>query len=210
MIAIVDYKAGNLTSVARALDKFSIPNTITSDAGAIFDAGRIIFPGVGAAGEAMANLRKFGLDGVIREAFRSGKPILGICIGTQVIMDASEENDTECLGLVPGKVSRFPGSLKDADGNALKIPHMGWNQVNWKRSHPVFENIPGGSEFYFVHSYFPVPSGEADVVGQTEYGVPFASAIAKGSLVAVQFHAEKSGTAGLKVLRNFAEWNGRS
>jgi glutamine amidotransferase len=209
MIAIMDYEAGNLASVARALNKLNLPNRITSDYEEILNADRIIFPGVGAAGAAMANLQKTGLDEVIRTAFENEKPILGICVGAQIIMNFSEENETACLGLIPGRVVGFPSQLADANGAPLKIPHMGWNQVEWTRLHPVFGDIPERSEFYFVHSYYPVPRASECVIGSTDYGIRFASAIGLKNLVAVQFHPEKSGTAGLSILRNFSSWDGK-
>jgi len=209
MIAIMDYEAGNLTSVARALNKLNVSNKITSDRQEILNAGQIIFPGVGAAGAAMANLNKAGLDEVIKTAFKLGKPILGICVGAQIILESSEENETTCLGLLPGRVEGFPLGLKDRDGAILKIPHMGWDQVEWTRHHPVFEHIPEKSEFYFVHSYYPVPRASECVIGVTDYGIRFASAIGIKNLVAVQFHPEKSGTVGLRILQNFSTWDGK-
>ncbi len=210
MIAIIDYKAGNLTSVGRALDSLGVENVITSDPLAILDADRIIFPGVGAAGEAMSNLRRLGLDEVIKNVFYEGKPVLGICVGTQVIMEYSEENDTDCLGLVPGRVVKFPASFKDSNGAALKVPHMGWNQVSWKRDHPALRGIASGMDYYFVHSYYPQPADESATLGETEYGVKFTSIIGYRNLIAVQFHAEKSGPVGLQLLKNFSQWDGKT
>jgi len=209
MIAIIDYEAGNLTSVGRALDSLDVEYVITSDPLKILDADRIIFPGVGAAGEAMAQLRKRGLDEVIKNVFYEGKPILGICVGTQVIMDYSEENDTRCLGLVRGKVVRFPVDLKDRNGASLKVPHMGWNQVEWKRDHAVLEGIPSGMDYYFVHSYYPQPEDESTIIGETEYGIPFTSIVGYKNLLALQFHTEKSGPVGLGILKNFSVWDGK-
>ena len=208
MIAIVDYRAGNLTSVARALRSLNVPCVITDRADELRRAERVIFPGVGAAGEAMRNLRDSGLDGCIREIAESGKPLLGICLGTQIIFDYSEEdNRTACLGIIPGGVKRFPEDLKEK-GGPLKIPHMGWNRVQISGKHPLFEGIPGNAEFYFVHSYYPAPSEGSNVVGETEYGIRFASVVSRGSLVAVQFHPEKSGRFGLRILENFSRWEG--
>jgi len=136
-----------------------------------------------------------------------GKPVLGICLGTQVIFEYSEEDDTECLGIVPGSVRRFPPDLQ-ADGKKLKIPHMGWNSVALRRDHPVFSGVPEGAEFYFVHSYYPAPSDEGWTTGWTEYGIRFSAAVARGNLVAVQFHPEKSGRPGLTILANFCRWGG--
>jgi imidazole glycerol-phosphate synthase subunit HisH len=207
MIAIVDYRAGNITSVQRALQHLGEPCEVTHDPGALRAASHIIFPGVGAAGEAMANLRAGRLDEVIGEEVRAGKPVLGICLGTQVIFGYSEENDTACLGIVPGKVRRFPADLQDK-GRLLKIPHMGWNRVDFRGDHPVFKGLPEGAEFYFVHSYYPAPDDERWGIGWTDYGIRFCAAIARGNLVAVQFHPEKSGTPGLKILANFCRWRG--
>jgi glutamine amidotransferase len=209
MIGIVDYRAGNLTSVARALRYLGEDCQITDDPEILSACSHIIFPGVGAAGEAMANLRQRKLDHWINNWVADGIPVLGICLGTQVIFSSSEENNnTPCLDIVPGTVKRFP-ELVDADGRALKIPHMGWNQVDFTRQHPVFRDIPAGAEFYFVHSYYPDPVDDTWVIGQTEYGFTFCSAVARNNLVAVQFHPEKSGRPGLQILANFCRWGGR-
>jgi glutamine amidotransferase len=208
MIAIVDYRAGNLTSVARALQYLNVPCVITDRADELRRADRVIFPGVGAAGEAMRNLKEKNLAVCIRELFESGKPLLGICLGTQVIFEYSEEdNRTPCLGIIPGGVKRFPEGMIEK-GDRLKIPHMGWNRVAFRGDHPLFSGIPGNAEFYFVHSYYPAPSNSSDVAGETGYGIRFASAVARRNLVAVQFHPEKSGRFGLKILENFSRWDG--
>ena len=208
MIAIIDYRAGNLASVARALDHLKQPWVITQDAKVLSRAERIIFPGVGAAGEAMANLRGLGLDGVIREAYASGLPFLGICLGTQIILEYSEENDTSCLGLICGTTKRFRRPLHDRQGRPLKIPHMGWNRVAVaEEAHPVVAGIERDSEFYFVHSYYPDPADTEMVKGRTDYGINFPSLLASGNLVAVQFHPEKSGRPGLRLLENFCRWH---
>jgi imidazole glycerol-phosphate synthase subunit HisH len=207
MIAIVDYRAGNLTSVARALQYLNEPYQITDDPGTLERASHVIFPGVGAAGEAMFYLRQTHLDWCIREYVRAGKPLLGICLGTQVIFEYSEENDTRCLEIVPGSVKRFPMDLRQ-DGQLLKIPHMGWNHVTFRKDHSVFRGLPEDAEFYFVHSYYPAPSDDSWVVGWTDYGLNFCAAIAHRNLVAVQFHPEKSGRPGLQILANFCRWGG--
>jgi glutamine amidotransferase len=207
MIAIVDYRAGNITSVARALQYLGEPCEVTADPATLRRASHIIFPGVGAAGEAMANLGRTKIGETIKEELRAGKPVLGICLGTQIIFATSEENDTACLGIVPGAVRRFPADLQE-EGRLLKIPHMGWNRVAFRRSHPVFKELPEGAEFYFVHSYYPVPDDERWGIGWTDYGIRFCAAIARGNLVAVQFHPEKSGAPGLKILANFCRWGG--
>jgi glutamine amidotransferase len=208
MVGIVDYRAGNLTSVARALQYLSVPCEVTDDPIRLGHCERIVFPGVGAAGEAMAHLRQTGMDRHLRDWMAGGVPILGICLGTQVVLEASEENMTSCLGLVGGVVSRFPAGMADASGKPLKIPHMGWNEVVFTRSHPVFAGIPRGVSFYFVHSYYPVPADEGDVAGWTDYGIRFCAALARKNLVAVQFHPEKSGRMGLQMLANFCGWGG--
>lgn len=209
MIAIVDYGAGNLTSVARALEYIGKSCRVTDDPAILGEASHVIFPGVGAAGDAMQNLRARGLDRWINAWFESGKPLLGICLGTQVIFDYSEENETPCLGLIPGRVKRFPPDMQ-TDGRALKIPHMGWNGVTFTRKHPVFKDIPGEAEFYFVHTYYPDPAAASHVIGETEYGITFCAAVAVRNLVAVQFHPEKSGAPGLKILENFCAWGGEN
>jgi len=205
MIAIIDYKAGNLTSVALALQSIGEAFVITDNIAILNTAERIIFPGVGAAGEAMANLRAKGLDEWLHNWIKQGKPLLGICLGTQIILTLSEENDTNCLGLIAGTTKRFPDNLTD-DRGKLKIPHMGWNNVSLLRQHPVFADIPPAAEFYFVHSYYPAPADEAVILGWTDYGIGFCSVLAQNNLVAMQFHPEKSGRYGLQILRNFCKW----
>jgi glutamine amidotransferase len=207
MIAIIDYKAGNLTSVARALQNIGESFLITDDIKKLEAASHVIFPGVGAAGDAMANLRQKKLDSWLKDWINVGKPLMGICLGTQIILDSSEENDTNCIGLVLGSTKRFPDQLAFA-GQALKIPHMGWNNVEFRRSHPVFQDISPAAEFYFVHSYYPAPSDESTVLGVTDYGIKFCSVLAVKNLVAMQFHPEKSGRPGLQILRNFCKWRG--
>ncbi len=206
MIAILDYEAGNLTSVKRALDKLGLPSIITARPEDVAGAERIIFPGVGAAGATMRALRDSGLGEALTEAVEAGKPVLGICVGCQIIMDSSEENQTACLGLLPGCVKAFPRPLMDAEGNRLKVPHMGWNEVRFIRPHPLFDGVPEGSEFYFVHSYYPEPSRKDVVFGECDYGLTFAAAVGRDNLMALQFHTEKSGRPGLKILDNFARW----
>ncbi len=207
MVAIIDYKAGNITSVARALENIGQKYAITDDERKLKEASHIIFPGVGAAGEAMAYLRKKKLDNALKNCFSSGKPILGICLGTQIVMEHSEENDAECIGLITGSTRRFPERLT-SDGEILKIPHMGWNSVNFKREHTVFAKINPEAEFYFVHSYYPAPSDMDVVLGTTDYGITFCSVLAFKNLVAMQFHPEKSGRPGLQILQNFCAWRG--
>ena len=210
VIAILDYRAGNLTSVARALSFLGFHCDITDSHEVIRNAERIIFPGVGAAGKSMDNLKELGLDVMLRERLAAGIPVLGICVGLQVLFDYSAENDTQCLAILPGQVRLFPSGMHNKNGEVLKIPHMGWNRVAFEPGHPVFDGIPSQSEFYFVHSYYPDPRNPEHVAGKTEYGIDFASAVASQNLVAVQFHPEKSGPPGLRILRNFCERNGKS
>ena len=200
MIGIIDYNAGNITSVARALQNIGQDFVITDDTKKLASASHVIFPGVGAAGEAMTYLKEKKLDVWLKHCLKSGKPLMGICLGTQIILDYSEENDTNCIGLVAGSTKRFPEHLSSA-GAALKIPHMGWNSIIFKRAHPVFQNIAPGAEFYFVHSYYPSPADEAAVLGVTDYGMDFCSVLAIDNLIAMQFHPEKSGRPGLQILR---------
>ncbi len=206
MIGIIDYRAGNLTSVARAIQYLNFKGIISSDPEELKKCDRIIFPGVGAARSAMESLKEFGLDEFLKEAFKKGTPILGICLGTQIIMEESEEDGgTLTLGLIPGKVFRFPDPLI-WKGEVLKVPHMGWNGVQWLRDHPVIKGLDPDFEYYFVHSYFPRPVKEDFILGITFYGISFPSAIAFENLVAFQFHPEKSGRPGLMILKNFCEW----
>jgi glutamine amidotransferase len=207
MIAIINYNAGNITSVARALQNIGQEFVITDDMKILDKASHVIFPGVGAAGEAMAYLREKKLDIWLKSWLSTGKPLMGICLGTQIVLDYSEENDTKCIGLIAGSTKRFPDKLT-SDGQALKIPHMGWNNVTFCCSHPVFQNISSDAEFYFVHSYYPEPSKDAAVLGITDYGIKFCSVLAVRNLVAMQFHPEKSGRPGLQILRNFCAWRG--
>lgn len=205
MVAIIDYKAGNLQSVSNALSKLGYENKITADADEIRNAERVIFPGVGAANSAMKNLKEAKLDVILKEVIASGKPVLGICLGTQIILGYSEEDGgVECLNIIPGKAIRFN---KEED---MKIPHMGWNQVNYDESskHPIFNGLKNNLEFYFVHSFYPAPENSDNVVATTTYGSQkFCCAMQKGNLISTQFHPEKSGDIGLKLLDNFCKWN---
>jgi imidazole glycerol-phosphate synthase subunit HisH len=202
VVVVIDYRAGNITSVVRSLRALGVDGIITEGPEGVLGARRVIFPGVGAAGEAMATLKRRGLDQALQEVFLRGTPILGICLGAQIILDHSDENDTPCLGLIPGRtrpLPRLPG---------LKIPHMGWNRVAFQRPHPVFTGLPNTAEFYFVHSFYPDPADAAMVMGVTEHGLNFPSALAWRNLVATQFHPEKSGRFGLNILENFLAWDG--
>jgi imidazole glycerol-phosphate synthase subunit HisH len=201
MIAIVDYKAGNLTSVARALEFLRHRCEITDQPERIRAAERVILPGVGAAGATMENLQSLGLADVLRDdVARAGKPFLGICIGIQVLLSHSDEDDADCLGIVAGQVRRYPSSL---DGRPLKVPQIGWNRVRQTRAHPVFAGVPDNTHFYFVNSYYPVPDDSAVTIATSDYGITFSAAIARDNVLATQFHLEKSGAAGLKLLDNF-------
>ncbi len=203
MIAIVDYNAGNLTSVKLALDYLGTRSEITRDPERIIAADRVIFPGVGSAGAAMQNIRTLGLADVLRQVVQRGTPFLGICLGTQIIFEASEENGgVQGLGILAGTVKRFQPT-----NPADKVPQIGWNSVMFIKPHPLLKGIESGSEFYFVHSYYPMPADHACVLGETEYtDIRFASVGARDNLVATQFHPEKSGQLGLQLLKNFAAW----
>lgn len=203
MITIVDYEAGNLTSVKRALDYLNIPSTITPDPQKILNAERIIFPGVGHAASAMKVLSQRGLDTALKQAFLLGTPIMGICLGTQIILSHSQEGNTDCLGLIEGNNPKF--CFNDP---LLKIPHIGWNSLALKKRHPMLESIRPDDEFYFVHSYYPQPFDKESVLATCEYGISFPAIICKSNLIATQFHPEKSGPAGLKLLTSFSKWNG--
>jgi len=201
-LVVIDYEAGNLTSVVRSLKALGVAGKVTQDPRVVKDATQLVFPGVGAAGKAMATLQRLGLDQALKDCFQAGIPILGICLGAQIILEHSEENDTPCLGLLPGRTRMLP--LKPG----IKIPHMGWNKVRFLRGHPVFRGLPETAEYYFVHSYYPGPSQENLVLGLTDHGLEFPSAIGRGNLVATQFHPEKSGRYGLQLLKNFLSWDG--
>ncbi len=196
-IGIVDYNAGNLRSVETAMQFLKTDYIVSDNSKILSSSDKLIFPGVGEASAAMKVLKRKGLDKVIIDFVHSGKPLLGICLGCQIILDYSEESDTRGLGIIPGIVKMFK---KQA---GLKIPHMGWNQVIHRGKHPVFAGIPKGASFYFVHSYYPEPSNIESTVAWTEYGINFSSAIAEKNVIAVQFHPEKSGKFGLKLLQNF-------
>ncbi len=212
-IAIIDYGMGNLHSIAKAIEHVAGKQrvVVSSDHPTILAADRVVFPGVGAIRDCIAELKKTGLDDVIREVAQQ-RPLLGVCLGLQALFDESEENDgTACLGILPGRVVRFPRGLQGVDtGISLKIPHMGWNRVTPTHEHPMWSGIPSGSRFYFVHSYHAVPARRDDIAATTEYGHQFASVVAHDNLFAAQFHPEKSQHAGLQLLANFVAWNGDS
>ena len=196
MITIVDYGAGNLRSVVNAINKLGYQPRITNSPSEILNAQVVILPGVGAAADTMKNLRALGLANSIRQFIAEGRPFLGVCLGLQILFTGSEEGGWhECLGIIPGRVRRIPAGLK--------VPHMGWNQVKQRLSHSVFNGVPDEANFYFVHSYYVEPDDSSLVVGETYYGVPICSVLARDNLVATQFHPEKSGEPGLRMYDNF-------
>ncbi|WP_035067941.1 imidazole glycerol phosphate synthase subunit HisH [Nitratidesulfovibrio termitidis] len=202
MLAILDYKAGNQTSVRRALDHLGIPCVITADPAVIAGAHGVIFPGVGAAGQAMNELLTTGLDKVLKDQVQAGKPLLGICVGCQIMLDYSQENDTKALGIVPGECRLFNAAWTEEDGRPIRVPHMGWNRIVQKRPCELLKGIEPEAEFYFVHSYYPAPP-ESYVIATCSYGEEFCAIHGGPGLWAVQFHPEKSGRPGLALLRNF-------
>ena len=196
MIAIVDYGAGNLRSVANAIRVLGYESKITGDPEEILNARAVIMPGVGAAADTMSSLKTMGLVDPIRRFIAEDRPFFGVCIGLQILFDGTEEGGWhECLGIIPGLVRKLPPGQK--------IPHMGWNQVRQKITHPLFKGIPDESNFYFVHSYYVEPDDKSLIAGETEYGIPICSTLIRGNLVATQFHPEKSGQFGLKLYDNF-------
>lgn len=195
-ITIIDYGAGNLRSVVNAISKLGYQAKVTRIPHEVLNAQAVILPGVGAAADTMANLQRLELVSPIRHFIAKGRPFLGVCIGLQVLFSGTEEGGWhECLGIIPGVVRRLPPGLK--------IPHMGWNQVKQRASHPIFRGIPEEANFYFVHSYYATPDDRSLVVGGTDYGIPICSVAAKGNLIATQFHPEKSGESGIKIYDNF-------
>ena len=204
MTLILDYEAGNLASVKRACAHVGMTAEYCADPDQLRRADRVIFPGVGAAGSAMYSLRARGLDEALREVINGGTPVLGICLGMQVSLTHSEENDTATLDLIPGVVRRFAFDQPD-----LKVPHMGWNEVRIVQEHPVLADIQPGDEFYFVHSYFPESQDSKAVLAVTDYEGDFTCAIGKDNYIGTQFHPEKSAQVGLQLLANFATWNGQ-
>jgi glutamine amidotransferase len=203
MIAIVDYNAGNLRSVQRACDAVGIAAAFTQDPSVVAKADKVIFPGIGHAKSAMDTLERIGLREALLEAFGRGTPILGICVGAQLLLDGSEEGPTRGLGLIPGMTRRF--QLSDP---ALKVPHIGWNEVRPTQRHRLLEGLQPGDELYFVHSYYLDASQPANVYAVSDYGGDFCCAIGRDNLFATQFHPEKSGRLGLELLQRFAGWDG--
>jgi len=201
MITIIDYGAGNLRSVANAVTRLGYQPKITSSVNELLDAQAVILPGVGAAADTMESLRALGLADPIRQVIAEGRPFFGVCIGLQVLFTGTEEGGGhECLGILPGRVKRLPPGLK--------IPHMGWNQVKQRLSHPIFDGIPDDANFYFVHSYYVEPEDKSLIAADTDYGMPICSAVIKGNLIATQFHPEKSGESGLRMYDNFIKLAG--
>ncbi len=207
-VAVVDYGMGNLRSVAKAIEHVAPDATlhVTSDPLVVAAADRVVVPGQGAMPDCMRELEARGLrDAVIRAA--AEKPWLGICIGLQMLFDHSEEGEVAGLGVLAGRVARFPHEqMALPDGTRLKVPHMGWNEVQQIKTHSLWQGIPDSSRFYFVHSYYVAPDDDGLVIGRTNYGIPFTSAVARDNIFAVQFHPEKSAEAGLRLLENFMRW----
>jgi len=196
MIAVIDYGAGNIRNVVNAIHKLGYQVTLTNDPDEVISAETVILPGVGAAGDTVLSLKKLNLVEPVRRIIAENRPFMGICIGLQILFTETEEDmGQKCLNVYPGKVKKFPAGRK--------IPHMGWNQVNQKITHPLFEGVPDNSNFYFVHSYYVDPEDVSLVAGTTDYGLEFCSIIVKGNLIGTQFHPEKSGDTGLKILDNF-------
>ncbi|KXJ44928.1 MULTISPECIES: imidazole glycerol phosphate synthase subunit HisH [Marinobacter] len=208
-VAIIDYGMGNLHSVSKAVEHVA-PDTrvlVTDNAELIRSADRVILPGVGAIRDCMAEIRRLGIDELVREV-SADRPLLGICVGMQALMSRSEENGwVDCIDLFQSEV-RFFGDNLTENGERLKVPHMGWNEVRQTMDHPLWHDIPDGDRFYFVHSYYAEAEGNPDIAGCTHYGVDLAAAVARDNIFAVQFHPEKSARAGLQLLKNFTNWTG--
>ncbi len=207
-IAVVDYGMGNLRSVAKALEHVAggRPVVVTADPAVVAAAERVVVPGQGAMPDCMRELNERGLRQAVIDA-AANKPFLGICIGQQMLFEHSEEGDVPGLGILRGQVRRFPADrMRLPDGQKLKVPHMGWNEVRQTKSHPLWHGIADGSRFYFVHSYYVAPDDAACIAGTTDYGIPFTSACARDNIFAVQCHPEKSAQAGLALLANFINW----
>ena len=203
MPVIVDYDAGNVRSVQRACERANMQADISADPETVANADRLIFPGVGSAASAVDTLNNRGLDEAIRYFYETGRPLLGICLGLQILLEHTQEGDKPCLGLIEGACERFK-----FNENSLKIPHIGWNEVEFVRPHPITDSLQSGDEFYFVHSYFAIARQDDHILGKTSYGDrSFCSVIGKDNLFATQFHLEKSGELGLRMLAAFAEWS---
>ncbi|HEX6312573.1 MAG TPA: imidazole glycerol phosphate synthase subunit HisH [Acidimicrobiia bacterium] len=199
MIDVIDYRAGNSPSVVYALERLGLPCRLIGKPEEVLASERLILPGVGAARATLESLAESGLtEPLVERVRRDGVPFLGICIGLQVLFDHSEEEDTPGLGWLSGSVRRFPGTGR--------VPQIGWNEVRAVRSHPLWGGLPERGHFYFVNSYYAAPDDSECVIGTTEYGIEFASVVGRGNVAATQFHAEKSGALGLRILANFAGW----
>ena len=208
LIAVVDYGMGNLRSVAKALEHVAPEHTveITGDAARVDAADRVVFPGQGAMPDCMRHLDESGLRDAVLRAARS-RPLFGVCVGEQMLFDWSAEGGTNGLGVLPGKVLRFPPeAMRAADGARLKVPHMGWNRVHQAREHPIWAGVPDGAFFYFVHSFYVAPADDAITAGRTDYGITFTCAVARDNIFATQFHPEKSAANGLRLYENFVRW----
>ncbi len=212
-VAVIDYGMGNLHSVAKALERVGNGTTVlvTHDHALINKADRVVLPGVGAIRDCMFEIKRLGIDKVVRQVIKDGKPLLGVCVGMQALMTFSDENNgVDCLKILPGHVAYFGDDLHDPkSGVRLKIPHMGWNQVHQTFAHPLWQGIEQDARFYFVHSYYVEPVDIGMIAGSTEYGISFTAAISKANVFATQFHPEKSQHAGLQLYKNFLNWNGR-
>lgn len=195
-VTVLDYGMGNLPSVAKAVERAGGDAVVTAEAEEALKGDALIVPGVGAFGACVGSLRATGLDRAVAAFAGSGRPLLGVCLGMQVLFDWSEEGDVEGLRLLQGQVVRLPAGLK--------VPHMGWNEVTWRRDHPLVAGVPSGTPFYFVHSYICAPAEDV-TVGDVEYGTSFAAAVAKANVFATQFHPEKSGDAGIEIYRNLVK-----
>jgi len=205
VIAVVDYGAGNLRSVAKALARSGLEPEVTGDPAAVCRADGVVLPGVGAFADAVASLRAKGLDRALRESIAAGRPYLGLCLGIQVLFDESEEHGrNRGLGLLPGRVERF--SERDSSERSLRVPHIGWNQVRFRGDHPMLARMPEADCYYFVHSYRVVPTDPEVAAGWADYGGEFAAAVATERIFAVQFHPEKSQSAGKRLLDAYAAW----
>ena len=196
-ISIIDYDSGNLRSVAKALEKYGVDPITTSDSDIILKSDAVILPGVGSAPSAMQALSNRNLIEPIKQYIALGKPFFGICLGLQLLFNKTDEGNSDCLGIISGNVRQL--------SSGLKVPHMGWNSIDIKKTHPILEGIPSGEFFYFVHSYFVVPQESGDITATTDYGEVFCSIYAKDNLIATQFHPEKSGDIGLRIYKNFID-----
>ena len=208
-IAVVDYGMGNLRSVAKALEHVAprMRVFISGEAGEIASADRVVFPGQGAMRDCMRHLEDAGLREAVERAART-RPLFGVCVGEQMLFDWSAEGDTPGLGILPGRIIRFPdAAMRDPDGSRLKVPHMGWNQVWRDDAHPLWDGVPDGADFYFVHSYFAEPAVARLCAAHTEYGLRFTCAVARDNIFATQFHPEKSARYGLRLYENFVGWS---